>query len=347
MHYKSKYYLLIFAIILLAACTNNALEDIKNPIEENPWINVEKPYPSGEIGLFPLHKNPIYKSVKEFSNLNDDDKVAIVSYQNEIKVYPYLYTNKYEIVNDSIGGFFYAVSYCPQTKSAINFNRIVQNDTLDLVASGYLYKDNMVPSDKDYNYYWSQMQMKAITKETDFLNLQTLNLIETNWKTVVDFFPNAKVYYYTGDIITPKKNNLNANNLASKTTAEISNAEPVFSIIENFNESGKEEVLHSYAIKGFSSEITMQELLLNSKKTLLIGSKKHYFFTTYIVPDQLNFQLENGDFPPVLIDNEGTKWNTFGYAFEGPRKGQQLASAKSYVASWWAWKDFFKNIEIK
>lgn len=346
MFYKLKNYILVFILITLSACSKDLLNDVELPSDKNPWINVEKPYPSGETGLFPLHKNPIYKSVNEFSNLKDEDKVAIVSYQNEIKVYPYLYTNRYEVVNDSIGNYFYAVSYCPQTKSAINFNRIVENDTLDLVASGYLYKDNMVPSDKDYKLYWSQMQMKAITKEAQSLHLQTLNLVETNWKTVVDFFPNAKVYYYPGDIITPK-NNDPTKKLVAKNLAEISDADPVFSIIESFNESDKQETVHSYAIKSFSSDLTMQELLLDNKKTLLLGSKNHYFFTTFIVPNELTFQLSNANFPPILNDNEGTKWNAFGYAFEGPRKGNQLASAKSYVASWWAWKDFFKNIEIK
>ncbi len=344
MFYKQKKITLVIFLIVLSACTKNSLEEIKVITEESPWVNVEKPYPTGEIGLFPLHKNPIYKAVNEFSNLKDDDKVAIVSYQNKIKVYPYLYTNKYEIVNDSIGDYFYAVSYCPQTKSAINFNRIVQNDTLDLVASGYLYKDNMVPSDKDYKFYWSQMQMQGITKDADFLKLKTLNLIQTNWKTVVDFFPNAQVYYYKGEIATPKNDN---NSIKLKTSAEISNADPVFSIIENFDESAKEKIVHSYAIKDFSNDITLQELILNSEKTLLIGSKKHYFFTTFIVPNKLTFKLEKNSFPPTLIDNEGTKWNAFGYAHEGPKKGQQLASAKSYVASWWAWKDFFTNIEIK
>lgn len=345
MFYNFKSYLLLSVIISLTACSKNAVNEIEKPTEESRWINVEKPHPTGEIGLFPLHKNPIYKTVHQFSNLKDDDKVAIVSYQNKIKVYPYLYTNRYEIVNDSIGDYFYAVSYCPQTKSAINFNRIVQNDTLDLVASGYLYKDNMVPSDKNYQMYWSQMQMNGITKEADFLNLQTLNLVETNWKTVVNYFPNAKVYYYEGDIVTPK-NNDNSNSIA-KNSAEITDADPVFSIIENFKESGKERIVHSYAIKDFSNGISFQEIILNGNKTLLIGSKEHYFFTTFIVPNGLTLQLEKANFPPTLIDNEGTKWNSFGFAFEGPRKGQQLASAKSYVASWWAWKDFFKNIEVK
>ena len=345
MFYKLKKYLLLSVLISIVACSNNKVNEIEIPTEESRWINVEEPYPTGEIGLFPLHKNPIYKSVQEFSNLKDNDKVAVVSYQDKIKVYPYLYTNRYEIVNDSIGEYFYAVSFCPQTKSAINFNRIVQNDTLDLVASGYLYKDNMVPSDKDYNLYWSQMQMNGITKEADFLNLQTLNLIETNWKTVVNYFPNAKVYYYEGDIITPRKNN--GTKTIAKSSAEITDADPVFSIVENYNNNGKSTLVHAYPINNFNNNSSLQQLILDNKKTLIIGNKEHYFFTTFIAPDGLDFQLENTNFPPIIIDSEGSKWNAFGYAFDGPRKGQQLASAKSYIASWWAWKDFFKNIDIK
>lgn len=335
----------LIGVLLISSCSNNIdPAEEKVVIEESIWINIDPPYPTGGIGIFPLMKTPIYKTVKEFTNLNDNDKVAIVSYQNQIKVYPYLYNNRYEIVNDSIGEYFYAVSYCPQTKSAINFNRIVQNDTLDLVASGYLYKDNMVPSDKGFNFYWSQMLQKGITKGAVSKNLQTLNLIQTNWKTVVDYFPKAKVFYYQGDIITPKKQNLN---LKSKSSLDILNADAVFSIIEHFKDTEKELKIHAYAIKTFSKEISLQELVIDSNRTLLLGSKKHHFFTTFIAPSGLTFHLENTSSPSILIDNEGTKWNTFGYAFEGPRKGAQLASAKSYIASWWAWKDFFENIEIK
>lgn len=335
----------IIGLLLLTSCSNSIeFDENKIVTEDSKWINVDFPYPTGANGLFPLMKNPIYKSVTEFTNLNDTDKVAIVSYQNQIKVYPYLYTNRYEIVNDSIGDYFYAVSYCPQTKSAINFNRITQNDTLDLVASGYLYKDNMVPSDKNYTMYWSQMLQKGVTNGAVSKNLQTLNLVQTNWKTVVEYFPNAKVFYYEGDIITPKKNK---SNFSAKSYSKISNPDAVFSIIEHFGASGKEETIHAYDIKSFSEEISLQELIIDSKPTLLLGSKKHHFFTTYIITNGLTFHLEDSQFPPTLVDNEGTKWNAFGYAFEGPRKGAQLASAKSYTASWWAWKDFFKNIEIK
>ena len=334
--------------LLLISCSSNSItETIPETPIVNKWVNVEKPYPEGKDGLFPLVNVPIYKSVSEMTELKELDKVAIVSYNNKIKVYPYLYTNKSEIVNDSIGDYFYAVSYCPQTKSAINFNRIVQNDTIELVASGYLYKDNMVPSDKNYNMYWSQMLMKGVTVDADSKNIQTLNLIQTNWKTVVEYFPNAQVYFYEGDIITPRIA-LAENTLKNKTSSDIIDADDVFAIVDNFNNDVKDLSIIAYPIKNFSETTTLQELIIDSQNTIMLGNKSNYFFTTYFVPTGMVFHLEDASFPPVLGDNEGNKWNVFGHAISGPRKGQQLNSAKSYVASWWAWKDFFKeNITIR
>ena len=102
------------------------------------------------------------------------------------------------------------------------------------------------------------MLLKGITNDAVSKNLQTLNVIQTNWKTVVDFFPDAKVYYYEGDIITPKKSHQNIT-LKNKTTAEISNADPVFSIIENHSDSGKTELVHAYALKSFN-DTTMEAI---------------------------------------------------------------------------------------
>ena len=340
-----KNFFLVYLLLVCISCSKEQTEQLlEDTINDSPWINVEKPYPTGENGLFPLIKSPKFKAVNSFTNLSDDDKVALVSFNGEVKVYPYLYVNRSEIVNDHIDTFYYAISYCPQTKSAINYNRIVQNDTLDLVASGYLYKDNMVPSDKNFEMYWSQMLMKGITNNATSKNIKTYNTIETTWKTVVEYFSNADVFYYDGPIITPKKT---INTSSQKNSSEIQNSDFVFAIVENLNDSGKDEVVHAYALNSFSNTTDFTDLIIDGKRSILIANKQQHFFSSFYTPNGLTFQLTNNNFPPTLKDNEGTKWNAFGYAFEGPRKGTQLESTKSYVASWWAWKDFFKSIEIK
>ena len=340
---KNFFYLFIFLIGI--SCSKEHTERLlEDPINDSPWINVEKPFPTGENGLFPLIKSPKFKAVSSFTNLSNDDKVAMVSFNGKVKVYPYLYVNRSEIVNDYIDNYYFAISYCPQTKSAINYNRIVQNDTLDLVASGYLYKDNMVPSDENYQMYWSQMMMKGITNNAHSKRIKTFNTIETTWKTVLEYYPNADVFYYEGPIITPR---IPTNTFSEKSNTEIENSDFVFALIENLNDLGKDELIHAYSIKSFSDITEFKDFIIDGKPSMLIGNKQKHFFSSFYTPNGLTFTLANQDFPPTLKDNEGNKWNAFGYAFEGPRKGTQLESTKSYVASWWAWKDFFKNIEIK
>ena len=119
-------------------------------------------------------------------------------------------------------------------------------------------------------------------------------------------------------------------------------------IVDNFNNTVKDLSIIAYPLKTFSEQTVLKELIIDSEKTVLLVNKENYFYTTYKVPNGLVMHIENSSFPPVLGDNEGNEWNAFGYAISGPRKGHQLQSSKSYIASWWAFKDFFKEkITIK
>lgn len=45
-----------------------------------------------------------------------------------------------------------------------------------------------------------------------------------------------------------------------------------------------------------------------------------------------------------MEDNFNNKWNIFGIAVSGPRKGDQLKSLPSFFALGWAWENFYDNI---
>jgi len=47
-----------------------------------------------------------------------------------------------------------------------------------------------------------------------------------------------------------------------------------------------------------------------------------------------------------LIDNEGTKWDIFGKAVDGPRTGIELKPTLSYISYWFAWGAFYPGAEI-
>ena len=100
--------------------------------------------------------NPEYKSVSD-TNVPDSERVGVMSFGDEVRVYPYKHTFATEIINDEYQSQKYAFTYCPITKSAVAYTR-----TKTLRASGYLYKNNMVPWDEDTETFWSQMKLEAL-----------------------------------------------------------------------------------------------------------------------------------------------------------------------------------------
>ena len=60
--------------------------------------------------------------------------------------------------------------------------------------------------------------------------------------------------------------------------------------------------------------------------------------------DTLSFKSTPGDFPNIMIDNEGNKWNVFGKATDGPRKGQVLNSMNTTIGYFFCFGAFFPEV---
>ena len=324
-----------FLLLLIFFFSCSSESEIEKPDEiisnnEITW-SINKDDLQGEIGLFKVMNSPKFVNVSEIDKLNDSDKVALVSFNGKVRIYPYYYTNYYEVVNDVIDENYIAISYCPITESAICFNRNVNGKIYDIIASGYLYKDNMVAADKNHSFYWSQMLSKIIGGENQNNTINHYNLIETTWKTAKTFFSNSEVFYH---------DNVNSAKFQNKKKV---NSVLMYGIL---NKKTEEEIeLFNYDL--FSSETKILNRILNNKNVIIIGNKNKSLITSFYTKESLNFSLLSEDkFPNIITDNEGNIWNIFGYAISGPRKGTQLESPRGYVAQEWAWKDFYKNLII-
>lgn len=271
---------------------------------------------------------PNFKTVQEINSLSDDSKVALVSFNNKIRVYPYRYTNEFEIINDIFEGHYISISYCPITQSAICFNRKINDKVYNLIASGYLFKDNMVPSDQNLNFYISQMMMKGIKGEIANKQLDHFNLIETKWKTVKDYFPNAMVFFHV------KSNKINE-------TEKSSFAYGIFNTIK------ATESIELFPLDYFSKQTTSTTKNINQKIAFIIGNEEKKVFTSYYIPSNKSLHLlDENQFPNIIADSDGNVYNIFGYAVSDPDTGLQLKSPRAYVAQLWAWKDFFDDTII-
>ena len=60
----------------------------------------------------------------------------------------------------------------------------------------------------------------------------------------------------------------------------------------------------------------------------------------------LDFPTALQDLPNIMQDQEGTQWDIFGVAIDGPRTGQQLVPLNSYMGFWFAWATMYPGIEI-
>ena len=280
---------------------------------------------SGGLNPFPLIINPSFTSVNEIDYLRDDDMVFICNTGEDVRVYAHR-DMLVEVVNLELKGVAMAVTYCPITRSGIAWNRVLGLDTLLLTASGYLYRDNLMPLDVNSGNIWSQMLMSRFQGDTGmgeifaFREIRTFPMIETSWLTVKDHFPEAQVFRSSG----------------GKKSAEAVPPGQQLGVI------GKESVL-TFSPDMFPGEITLLTGSVNPGGALVVaGSSEH----RYMLPFLTTYEMEpvEGAFPIIMKDETGTLWNIFGEGVLGEREGQRLEYPVFYTAADWAWRDIFQQV---
>ena len=281
-------FFLILVLFLFGCSSKEESFIIESQSEEFDWIvsleEIEDGHP------FDLMKDPKFKLPSEITNLRLEDKVAIISFDNEMHVFPYRNTNYFEVINDNIGDKVISFSYCPITESAICFDREkVDNDFL--IASGYLYKDNLVFSNLKQDRFWFQMLIKEIKGVDAGSYIETINLVELEWKTVLEYFPNSKVFYHllntSSDGGAVFNNNVNEN-------------KSVYGIVSRDSDHVK---LYSYE---HFIESKIYEERINNKKVIIFGDNDKKYITAYSNPNNLRFTINKNNFPNILEDNEAS-----------------------------------------
>lgn len=311
--------------LFLMACSTADSEGVAEPTPESSLWSVDESFIK-EGAPFAFIDAPEFATVGTVDKVADEERVLLVKHNETLKAYPYVYLNYSEVVNDAIDGFNYIVSYCPQTKSGICFTNRINGAPQPVLASGYLFKDNLVLTDRENKSYWSQMLLKGIRGGQKELPIQTTYSIETTWKTVKNYFPEAKVYIH--------------DKLQTKGARTASNGSNHFGVVLE----GLEERIELYRHQSFD-KLRIRETTVGGKNVVVLGDREKQLFTAFYVQPGAVFTLRS-DFPNVMLDTDGTVYNVFGEAVEGPKKGQQLASPRCYNAELWAWQWFFEQTAI-
>ena len=115
----------------------------------------------------------------------------------------------------------------------------------------------------------------------------------------------------------------------------------IYGIPDQKVKPSQNENVHLFYFGDFEDKIQLKSTRISNKKVLIIGDKETRFITSYINNSNANFKPVQNQFPTIMEDSNANRWNIFGIAVSGPRKGDQLQSLPSFFALRSAWESFY------
>ena len=354
---KSYSIFLVFAIFAFSNCQKS---DIDEPTgnsgqgnNNSSWLIPEKEVRDGGPGKdgIPALSNHSFIDAGQISYLSDTDLVLGFADGDEVRAYPHPILDWHEIINDDTENHSLAVIYCPLTGTGIGWDRMINQKKTTFGVSGLLYNNNIIPYDRETDSNWSQLLLKAVNGKLMGEQAKTYNLVETNWKTWKEMFPASKVIstqtgynrnygrYPYGDY----KTNKNLLFPVSNKDTRLHEKERVLAVIVN----GKANIFRFARLEG-SNNLILDEFL--GTKLVVTGGKNANIMIAFnrvlAEGNELSFTAVLNELPVILADNEGNKWDIFGRAVSGPRKGQKLQPVTQMMGYWFAFAAFYPDLEV-
>ncbi len=302
----------------------------------------------GRDGI-PSLSNPELLDISQADFLFDPELVVGYFDGTNAIAYPHQVLVWHEIINQRVDNSMLVITYCPLTGTAIGWPQKIENQETEFGVSGLLYNNNLVAFDRNTKTNWAQMRLQAVNGPLIGTTLPTFQLVETRWSVWKTMYPNTKVVstntgwarpygtYPYGDFRT------NNNNLffpLSIDDPRLERKERVHGVLID----GKAKV---YRFSSFESENSLIVDSFQGEDIVVIGNKSNFmasFFAT----------LEDGTTPnltaidegrAILVDDQGNKWDIFGFPVEGPLQ-LPLIATQSFMGYWFAWGVFYPEAEI-
>ena len=351
---KKKNFTLVCAGLLFSCSTSSTQES--NPIQGQdnnppPVTSVEWSIPISEVldggpgrdGI-PALVNPDLSDVQGINYLQGNDLVIGFKRGNDVRAYPHAILDWHEIINDNIDDVSVAITYCPLTGTGIGWNRLLNGSETTFGVSGLLYNTNLIPFDRATNSNWSQILNESVNGELLGEKADLIGLFETDWTTWKALYPNSKVVNtntgFSRTYGTSPYGDYNTNNdrflFPVPKDPRLPSKERVLAIVD-------ESDAKAYRFESFTSNNIINDSF-KGKNYMIVGNQN--FIVSFLLEGDtaaLEFEYVHNGSEILLKDNEGTEWNVFGVAISGPRTGQILKSAPSFMAFWFSIPAFYET----
>lgn len=300
----------------------------------------------GKDGI-PALRDPETISASEVNFLSDNDLVIGYGYDGDFRAYPHKILDWHEIINDKLTAHSLAVTYCPLTGTGIGWDRIVDSTETTFGVSGLLYNTNLIPYDRLTGSNWTQIGLQCVNGVLQGKNMETIQMIETNWKTWKELFPDSKVVstntgygrnynaYPYGDYRT---NNNRFLFPVEPVDGRLPAKERVLAVID----SDEAKVYRFSQFEGGTRVVTD---FFNNIEIIVVGNKTKNFMTAFfreLNGAKVSFSPANDADPQVIFqDDLGNKYDLFGRALSGPNAGDKLKPVTTFMAFWFSVGAFY------
>ncbi len=351
----------ILPLILMAAACGISSGDPEDrepdPKTEQEWLIpfseiVESGH--GRDGV-PAIDQPVFALARQTTYVPDNRMVLGVHINGTIRAYPHQILDWHEIVNDEIGGIPVAVTFCPLTGTGMCWKRTIQGETTEFGVSGLLFRNNQIAYDRNSDSYWLQMHLRGINGPHKGYKLETCHVIETTWATWKAMYPQSRVLttetghrrdydtFAYGEDFATDHNEIRFP--VQNVDIRLRNKDRVFGMLGPMTPDDR-PLVRLYALQHFGDGVSLIQDRMETEDYLIVGSSEYNFATAFRMEPGTDLDFRSIEpvqnlLPVVMEDPDGNKWDIFGRAVEGPRAGEQLTPARSYIGYWYAWVDVF------
>lgn len=304
-----------------------------------------------------IDKPKFVSAVEANAWLKDNEPVVLYQNNREARAYPMQILIWHEIVNDTVGGKFVVITFCPLCNTSIVFERIVAGQTTTFGTTGKLRYSDLVMYDRLSETWWQQATGEAILGEHtgDKLKLLPSQVIsfgdfkarfpdgmvlsrETGYtrnygaNPYVGYDdPNKAPFLYHGPetpgVLRP------TDYVATLAIGDTAIAYPLRVLVEKhvINDTVADQDIVVFWKGGTSSALDARTIAQGKD----IGATGVY--SRKLNDRTLTFIAVGDRFKDA---ETGTTWNILGQAVEGALAGQQLAPLVHGNHFWFAWAAF-------
>ena len=191
----------ILAILMVCMASILAKADPMPTVNEK-WMTdfTKRNIPFGDVlsggppkdGI-PSIDEPKFIKLDDAGHLKDIEPVIGFSHNGEAKAYPLQVMMWHEIVNDTVGGHNFAVTYCPLCNAAIVFDAEFNGKKHDFGTTGRLRNSDLLMYDRQTESWWQQFSGEAVIGDYTGEKLKIAPSRLESWASFKKRFPNGKV----------------------------------------------------------------------------------------------------------------------------------------------------------